>query len=187
MGTSMQSCGQNGLHEGESCSRCLDVWCSRQLCHCSGAGLRNGAFFLEPRPFFFTHVMGVSAYMLGRSILMKAVGMWHWEVRFCASLCMSLCNILVISTTANQSLLRSKPSDHSDLEPPEIRAVLNKAAYLSVSAYGGHVHAHACSNWVCCWHVPLGGQPFDLFLHFTKTLVSGHEQEECNFLNGPAF
>jgi len=36
---------------------------------------------VKPRPFFFAHVMGIRAYMLGRSILMKAVGMWHWEVR----------------------------------------------------------------------------------------------------------
>ena len=45
------------------------------------AGLRNGAYFVKPRPFFFTHVVGIRAYMLGRSIAMKAVGMWHWEVR----------------------------------------------------------------------------------------------------------
>lgn len=44
------------------------------------AGLRNGAYFVKPRPFFFTHVVGIRAYMLGRSIVMKAVGMWHWEV-----------------------------------------------------------------------------------------------------------
>ena len=36
---------------------------------------------MKPRPFFFAHVMGIRAYMLGRSILMKAVGMWHWEVK----------------------------------------------------------------------------------------------------------
>ena len=45
------------------------------------AGLRNGAFYVTPRPFFFLHVMGIRAYMLGRSIVMKAVGMWHWEVQ----------------------------------------------------------------------------------------------------------
>ena len=44
------------------------------------AGLRNGAYFVKPRPFFFTHVVGIRAYMLGRCIVMKAVGMWHWEV-----------------------------------------------------------------------------------------------------------
>lgn len=36
---------------------------------------------MKPRPFFFAHVIGIRAYMLGRSIVMKAVGMWHWEVR----------------------------------------------------------------------------------------------------------
>ncbi len=45
------------------------------------AGIRNGAYFVKPRPFFFTHVVGIRAYMLGRSIVMMAVGMWHWEVR----------------------------------------------------------------------------------------------------------
>ena len=102
--------GNMGCMRGRPFSRRLEVWCSRQSCHCSCAGLRNGAFFLEPRPFFFTHVMGVSAYMLGRSILMKAVGMWHWEVHFCASRCTSLRNIPVFLTTANWSLLRPEPS-----------------------------------------------------------------------------
>ncbi len=37
---------------------------------------------MAPRPFFFSHVMGIRAYMLGRSIVMKAVGMWHWEVQY---------------------------------------------------------------------------------------------------------
>ncbi len=46
-------------------------------CH---AGLVNGAFYVKPRPFFFAHIIGIRAYMQGRSILMKAVGMWHWEV-----------------------------------------------------------------------------------------------------------
>jgi hypothetical protein len=46
-----------------------------------GAGLRNGAFYVEPRPVFFAHMMGIRAALPNRAIVMKALGMWHWEVR----------------------------------------------------------------------------------------------------------
>ncbi|CAL8471215.1 g10757 [Coccomyxa elongata] len=43
-------------------------------------GLRNGAFYVEPRPVFFAHMMGIRAALPSRAIVMKALGMWHWEV-----------------------------------------------------------------------------------------------------------
>lgn len=47
------------------------------------AGLRNGAFHVEPRPVFFSHMMGLRAALPARAIVMKALGMWHWEARTC--------------------------------------------------------------------------------------------------------
>ena len=64
---------------------------------------------MKPRPFFFAHVMGIRAYMLGRSILMKAVGMWHWEVRH---------SLLVIHTLRRKYRIIYVKSSRSSLHMP---------------------------------------------------------------------
>lgn len=56
------------------------VYADQMLHVLVGAGLRNGAFYVEPRPVFFAHMMGIRAALPSRAIVMKALGMWHWEV-----------------------------------------------------------------------------------------------------------
>ena len=67
-------------------------------CMHGDAGLRNGAFYVEPRPVFFAHMMGIRAPLKARPIVMKALGMWHWEVHI------DTCHKLFIPITIHKGM-----------------------------------------------------------------------------------